>query len=101
MRKSHLTGQVESVFDLLYGMFSADNVQCLLVHSLGINGNPVNVMIKKYLQLLSGNAVRTACFHRKLLQVFCVETALDLGQQTIQLIRLQCGRCAASNVNGI
>ena len=58
-------------------------------------------MIQQHLKLLSGDAVRSSRFHRKFLQMFCIELALDLGQQTVQLIRLQRGRCAAADIDGV
>ena len=75
-------------FYLIYGVTSADDLQCLLVHGLGIDGDSVNAVIQQHLKLLSGDAVRSARFHGKFLQMLRIKLTLDPGQQTVQLIRL-------------
>ena len=52
---------------LFHAGFSADDVQSLLLHGLGIHGDTADLMAIQYLQFLSGDAVSTAGLHGKFL----------------------------------
>ena len=52
---------------LFHAGLSADDIQCLLLHSLGIHGDAADLMTIQYLQLLSGDAVGTTGFHSEFL----------------------------------
>ena len=52
---------------LFHAGFSADDVQRLLLHGLGIHGDTADLMAVQYFQFLSGDAVSTAGLHGKFL----------------------------------
>ena len=65
--KANLTGKLETVHHILHCVAASDETQSILLHSLWVDGNTAHAMFLKHLQLLPGDAVRTSCFHGKLL----------------------------------
>ena len=82
-------------------MSPADDLQCFLVHGLGIDGNPGDGVLFDDFQFFPGNAVRTARFHGKLLHLAEIKMPLDLCQQPVQLLRFQGRRGSAADVDRI
>ena len=65
--KSDLSRQPICRKYLFHAGLSADDIQCLLLHSLGIHGDTADLVTMQYLQLLSGDAVGTTGFHSEFL----------------------------------
>ena len=65
--KSDLSRQPICRKYLFHAGLSADDIQCLLLHSLGIHRDAADLMTVQYLQLFSGDAVGTTGFHGEFL----------------------------------
>ena len=65
--KSDLSRQLICRKYLFHAGLSADDIQCLLLHGLGIHGDTGDPVTIQYLQLLSGDAVGPAGFHSEFL----------------------------------
>ena len=59
-------------------MTASNQIQGLLVHGLGINGNSGNPMVPQHLQFFLSYAVRPSGFHGKLQGVRCVKQVFQL-----------------------
>ena len=65
--KSDLSRQIICRKHLFHAGLSADDIQRLLLHGLGIHGDTADPVTIQYLQLLSGDAVGTTGFHSEFL----------------------------------
>ena len=74
--KANLPCQLICCKYLFHAGFSADDIQGLLLHRLGIHGDTADLVTVQYLQLLSGNAVGTTGLHGEFLHGREIELGL-------------------------
>ena len=99
--KSQLSCQMECFFCLVYRVFSSDDLQSFLIHGLWVYRNPCYRIFTDCLQLLACDAVRSAGFYCKFCQSLKSKGFSHCVQQLTDLVRKQCGRCTAADIDGI
>ena len=99
--ESGFSCQMKRILCLFYCMTSANDIQGFLIHGLWIYGNPGNRKLPDRLKLFQGYTVRSSCLNRKFFQLLTGKIFRDRAKKSPKLIRLQCGRCSAANINRI
>ena len=92
---------MKCIFCLLYRVTSADNIQGFLIHGLWIYGNSGNRKFPDRLKFFQSDTVRSSCLNRKFLQFLTGEIFRDRAKKPPKLIRFQCGRCSAADINRV
>ena len=87
--------------DVLHGMLPPHQVQRLLLHGLGVDGDPCDGEFSQHGELFLCDAVRPPSLHGKLHGMAQVEILRDLREQPPELVRLQRGRRASADVHGV
>ena len=64
--KAQLSCKPEAFHGLLHRVMSSNDIQCLLLHGLRVDGDTADSMLAQYLKLFSGNGIRSSCLHREL-----------------------------------
>ena len=82
-------------------MPSADDIQSLLVHGLGIHRYPGHGIVPDHRKFFCRNAVRTPRLHCKLRKSVKTERILQRVKKAFQLIRFQCGWRSSADIDGI
>ena len=98
--KALCSRQIKGVNDILHGMPAADQAQRLFLHGLRVHADAGNTVLFNDTQLLLCDAVRASCFHSEFLPAAC-KAFFDQRQQPVHLIRLQCGRRSAADVDSV
>ena len=99
--KTLLPRQKKGLLHLLHRVSAADQIQGLLVHGLGIHGNPGHAEFLQHPQLVRRDAVRPAGLHGEFLHLRKIKGFPDPGKQASELIRLQCGGRSAAYVHAV
>ena len=99
--KSQLSCQMEGFFCLIYGMLTSDDLQCFLIHGLWIYRNSCYRIFTDCFQFLACDAVRSSSLYSKFSKSLKSESLSYCIQQLTDLMRKQCSRCTAANINGI
>ncbi len=87
---------IKSFLHFIHGVPPPDSVESLLLHRLGIYGNPGNPMAPDHFQLFFRYAVRPSCLHRILQKILPGKMLFNAGQKLFKLRSAQgCGSTAA------
>ena len=101
MIKAKLSCELKALDRLLHRVMPPDQVKCLLLHGLRIDGDTADAVLAQNLQLLLGDGVWSSRLHRKFHTIGKIKAALDLADQAVELVRLQRRRCSATYIYGI
>ena len=82
-------------------MAAADQIQSLLVHSLGIYGNPGDAMVSQHPKFFLCDTVRPPCLHRKFQSILRIKQLIQLCQDRVNVLCRQSSWGSASKVDGI
>ena len=94
--KAQLPGHVKFLLHHVHSVAASDEIQGLLVHSLGIDGDAGDAVGLKNRKLLPGDAVRPSRLHGKFQGMLRVKQLLHTFQKPIQFLCLQgCGSPAS------
>ena len=99
--KAKTSGQFKAFDRLVNGMMTSDNIQCLLLHRLRIDGDTADSVITQHLKLLLRDGIRSSCLYGKFDTMAKIKAAADLADQTVKLIRFQRRRCTSADIDGV
>ena len=99
-RYTALLGNIKGFVDIFHRMFSADQIQSLLLRRLRIDTDAVHTVIQKHADLILCNGVRPPCLNGELSDLGKVKALFRSGQQLVQLFGIERRRRSATEVNG-
>ena len=99
--KARLPAEGKCIPHLLHRVTAADQTQGLLLHGLGIDTDPGDIVSPDDAELVHGDAVRSSRLNGKFLNIFHGKIFFQHGKKPFQLCRVQCCRCASADIDSV